>query len=86
MPSGKPGDHPYTDIVLHGLDIYSERAAMLVREIASLVDDTGRRQLADLLLADYNEFAHPDIRELERVLAQMRDEARRSARDRGFEC
>jgi hypothetical protein len=36
MPNGKPGDHPYTDIVIHGRDVY-------------LSDDKTQRKLADLL-------------------------------------
>ena len=49
MPNGKPGDHPYTDIMIHGRDVYSRRAAALVRKIASLVDEKTRHELADLL-------------------------------------
>jgi hypothetical protein len=43
MPNGKPGDHPYTDIVIHGRDVY-------------LSDDKTQRKLADLLFSEYNEF------------------------------
>jgi len=85
MPNGKPGDHPYTDIMIHGRDVYSKRAAALVREIASLVDEKTRRQLADLLYSEYNEFLKPDVAKLERVLTEMRDDAKRDARSRGFE-
>jgi len=85
MPNGKPGDHPYTDITIHGRDVYSKRAAALVREIASLVDEKTRRQLADLLYSEYNEFLKPDVAKLERVLTEMRDNAKRDARNRGFE-
>lgn len=48
MPNGSIGDHPYTDIVYHGLDIYSPCAAGLVREIAVLADERTRRELADM--------------------------------------
>ena len=85
MPNGKPGDHPYTDIVIHGRDIYSPRAAALIREIATLVDDKSRRKLADMLFLDYNEFGHPDVATLERILTDMRDQARAAARSRGHE-
>lgn len=85
MPNGKPGDHPYTDIVTHGRDVYSPRAASLVREIATLSDDKAHRKLADLLYSEYNEFDHPDVPKLEIVLAEMRDTALRDARERGFE-
>jgi hypothetical protein len=79
MPNGKPGDHPYTDIVIHGRDVYSPRAAALIREIAKLVDDRARRKLADMLFLEYNEFETPDVAKLERVLTGMRDDAKRAA-------
>jgi hypothetical protein len=61
VPNGKLGDNPYTDIVIYGRDVYSQRAANLVREIASLSDDKTRRWLADRLWSEYNEFNHPDV-------------------------
>jgi len=85
MPNGKPGDHPYTDIVTHGRDVYSSRAASLIRELAKLSDDKARRKLADLLYSEYNEFDHPDVHKLEIVLTEMRDAALREVRERGFE-
>jgi hypothetical protein len=86
MPNGKPGDHPFTDIVIHGRDAYSPRATNLVREIAKLCDDMARRELADLLLFEYNEFANPDVKKLEAVITEMRDKAVQEARERGFEA
>jgi hypothetical protein len=84
MPNGKPGDHPYTDIVTHGRDVYSARAANLVREIAKLSDEKTRRKLADLLLFEYNEFNRPDVSKLESVLTEIRDKALQDARERRF--
>jgi hypothetical protein len=85
MPNGKPGDHPYTDIVTYGRDVYSPRAAGLVREIAKLSDDKAQRKLADLLYSEYNEYSRPDVGKLEAVLTEMRDKALQDARERGFE-
>ena len=85
MPNGKPGDHPYTDIVVYGHDVYSPRAAGLVREIARLGDEKTRRELSDLLWHEYNESQKPDVEKLERVLTEWRDRLRREARERGFE-
>ena len=73
MPNGKIGDHPYTDIMIHDREIYSALARSLVREIASLADEKTRRELADMLLRDFNDFFHPDVPKLERILTQMRD-------------
>lgn len=86
MPNGKPGDHPYTDIVTHGHDVYSPRAAALVREIARLGDDKTRRELSDLLWEEYDEHRKPDVAKLERVLTEWRDKLRREGRERGFEA
>lgn len=85
MPNGKPGDHPFTDIVIHGLDVYSSQVAKLVREIAKLASDQERRKLSDLLYQDYNEYSDPDVEELKRVLTDLRDKLLRDARERGWE-
>jgi hypothetical protein len=37
MPNGKIGDHPYTDIVHHGLDTYSPVAAAFLLGAAEAV-------------------------------------------------
>jgi hypothetical protein len=85
MPNGKIGDHPYTDIMIHDREIYSSQARALVREIASLGDDQIRRELADMLMRDFNEFANPDVSKLERVLISIRDRLLAEARERGYE-
>lgn len=85
MPNGKPGDHPFTDIVVHGRDVYSPKAAGLVREIARLAGDKERRALADLLYSDFNEYFDPDVEKLEGLLTEMRDRLRRAARESGYE-
>jgi hypothetical protein len=40
--NGKPGDHPLTDILVHGLDVYGPEADRLIRKIAELCS---RREL-----------------------------------------
>ena len=85
MPNGKIGDHPYTDIMIHDREIYSSQARALVREIASLGDDQIRRELANMLMRDFNEFANPDVSKLERVLISIRDRLLAEARERGYE-
>jgi hypothetical protein len=85
MANGKPGDHPLTDILGHGLEVYSPLAANLVREIARLADEKTLRQLGDLLNQQYNPWLHPDVAKLEAYLVQLRDRLRREAKDRGFE-
>lgn len=85
MPNGKPGDHPYTDIVVHRLAVYSPPADALVREIATLADERIRRELADLLYRRFNVYERPAVAELERTLTALRDRLRREARERGWE-
>jgi hypothetical protein len=85
MPNGKAGDHPYTDIVHHGLDTYSPHASVLVREIVALADERTRRELADLLINDFNQYSNPDVRKLEELLLDMRERLKREARERGYE-
>jgi len=85
MPNGKIGDHPYTDIMIHGRRVYSATADALVREIAALADDRTRRELADRLYSEFNEYSNPDVDKLERELTEMRDRLKTEARERGFE-
>jgi hypothetical protein len=33
MPNGKPGDHPLTDIVVHGMEVFGTPCDELIREI-----------------------------------------------------
>ena len=37
MPNGKPGDHPYTDVVIHGMSVFGPVIGGLIRNLA----DTG---------------------------------------------
>jgi hypothetical protein len=86
MPNGKVGDHPYTDIVIHGREVYSANADALVREIANLADERTRRELQNRLFVEFNEFRNPDVAKLERILIKLRDRLKREARNRGFEA
>ena len=85
MPNGKPGDHPWTDILIHRRPVYSPTADQLVRDIAQIATDAEQRALADRLLSEYNEFFNPDIRRLERELTELRDRLRQRAHERGWE-
>jgi hypothetical protein len=85
MPNGKPGDHPYTDIVVHDRRVYSETADDLVRRIAGLASQSERDRLAELLLRDYNEFGHPDVPKLERLLTEIYAKLISDGKERGWE-
>lgn len=82
MANGRPGDHPVTDILIHGRRVYSPTADALVREIVQL---GGREEISDMLLFEYNDMAQTDVPELERVLTGIRDRLRRHMRERGHE-
>ena len=85
MPNGKPGDHPWTDIIIHQRRVYSPTADQLIREIAEIATDAEQRALADRLLGEYSEFFNPDIVRLERELTELRDRLRTRAQERGWE-
>jgi hypothetical protein len=65
MPNGKYGDHPITDILIHGRSVYSKRADDLIRKIVAL---GGRGEIDTLLLVEYNDWGNPDVKKLEGVL------------------
>ena len=85
MPNGKPGDHPYTDIITYRKDVYSPTIAGLVREIARLSEEKGRRALADILYSEFHAYDHPDLGKFEAILPQARDALLKDARQRAFE-
>ena len=80
MANGRPGDHPLTDILIHGRRVYSPTADALVREIVEL---GGREEISDMLLLEYNDMARPDVRRLEQVLSGIRDRLRAQGPERG---
>jgi hypothetical protein len=73
MPNGKSGDAPFTDIIVHGHDVYSPLIASLVREIDGMADKHIRKELSDLLWqGGWNN--EEQIARLESVLTRMRDD------------
>ncbi len=49
MPNGKPLDHAYTDIVVHGMNVFGEEIDSTVRRLAQSLDEQGRKRLGDLI-------------------------------------
>lgn len=49
MPNGKPGDHPYRDIVRHDIDVHTEEVSNIVRHLADTGDDGIRMEVRRLL-------------------------------------
>jgi hypothetical protein len=85
MANGKIHDHPYTDVVIHQLAVYSPKADGLIREIARLGDTKTQERLAEMLLRDFSDMMSPDVSHLERLLTSWRDQLRAEAIERGFE-
>ena len=71
MPNGKIGDHPLTDILVHGRLVYSDKADSLIRKI---VDLGGRDRIDLLLFTKYNPVNKPDVAKLERVLREIHND------------
>ena len=51
MPNGRPGDHPLTDLLKHGREVYGAEADACIREIAARskgheLDDWWLREIA----------------------------------------
>jgi hypothetical protein len=80
MPNGKPGDHPITDILIHGRRVYSKRADDLIRRIVAL---GGRSEIDTLLIVEYNDWGNPDVKMLEGILMEIhqRLQAQRGAKE-----
>lgn len=49
MPNGRPGDHPYTDIVVHGNTVYSAEVTELVEAMDEEAPDSARQEVRTLL-------------------------------------
>lgn len=56
MPNGRPGDHPITDIVVHGRTIYGPEIDDRIRRLAG----SGRRPVLDLLETLIYAWLHDD--------------------------
>ena len=76
--NGKHGDHPLTDILNHGAEVFGTEADALIREIDDL---GGRRELDQIVGPNYDH----DPSHLRARLAPVRDRLRGEAKDRGWE-
>jgi hypothetical protein len=70
MPNGKPGDHPLSDILSHGLPTYGPEIDGLIREIDALEGPNGTA-LADPELQEILFRAETDSALLERLRARL---------------
>ena len=76
MPNGKPGDHPVTDICIHGIRQFSRKVDELIRQVVSL----GWGKRIERLVWDNDRMSgkKTDLKgmraELERVLKDLQGE------------
>jgi hypothetical protein len=49
MVNGKPGDHPYTDMLGHGMDLGEPEIAARLREVDSIAELDVKHILSDLV-------------------------------------
>lgn len=84
MPNGKPGDHPLTDIHIHGLPIFSVAVDTLIEEIHALGGRFPDELAYRLLLNDGRHGGGSDP-ELVGELQELRDQLERAARANGWE-
>lgn len=90
MPNGKPGDHPVTDVLVHGREAISPRTTELIRSLSVIGGrDALRRFELDLLALDgdvVQGIADPfAIAAMESRLAAELERLRADAIARGWE-
>lgn len=87
MPNGRPGDHPYTDIVVHGdSSKFGEEISGLVRAMRAAPGFAAVREEVVGLIEGMSFAPGPDDREaaMAALLARLREiEARLARRDFG---
>jgi hypothetical protein len=76
MPNGKPGDHPLTDIVVHGMEVFGASCDDLIREIVRIGGQAELDARFDLFRLDprFGRADSGDIATLEDGLRRLRDE------------
>lgn len=71
MANGRPGDHPYTDIVIHGYTKFSSK----VTEIVEAVDDKGphsaKQEVRTLLWITPRNPSDEEVKRLEEALEKI---------------
>ena len=69
MPNGKSGDHPYTDIVIHGTDVYDDaNVSKIVKHIDEIGDVGATNRTREIL---WNAGRDPRKFELTRITNQL---------------
>lgn len=69
MPNGRPGDHPYTDIVRHDIDVHTEEVSKIVHHVAESGNDSAATEASRRLWAVGTD--NPSGEELERLTRDL---------------
>jgi hypothetical protein len=72
MPNGKPGDHPYTDIVIHKWKVFGDEIDNLVRELHNKAGFSQFREEVAQLLADHEPAWNKDA-DIELVKKRLKE-------------
>jgi len=78
VANGTRGDHPLTDILIHGLPVFSDQADALIRDIRRFASLDEMYNLVDW-------FHPPPAPQFEQRLAEIRDRFLARAKDSGWE-
>lgn len=76
MPNGKPGDHPLTDILVHGFTVFGAELDGLIREIDDLGGSADLAREVNLLDFDPRLAEAGDRAELRERLLTLRNRLR----------
>ncbi len=76
MANGRPGDHPFTDIVVHNREVYGAEVTTLIKRIVALDDERLGRLASDLVWHMRPDLAHESnksgmIEDMERALKML---------------
>lgn len=63
MPNGKPGDHPFTDILIHGRSEYGDPVDAMVKEMAKHPRFSEVRDQVAEILWDGSPLGQPETRQ-----------------------
>jgi len=79
MPNGKPGDHPYTDIVIHNWEVFGEEIDGLVRELHHMPGFAlFREKIAALLFENKPKWSeNADLDLVKRRLCEIKSELKK---------
>lgn len=75
MANGSPGDHPYTDIVIHKRKVLGEEIDNLVRELQQMPGfDRFKEEVCDLLVKNEPPWnKNPDFEFVKKRLYEVRE-------------